>query len=185
MDVVNRIGLVLVGLVLVVAGGAGLAASVGALVVPEPGELVTPAVQAVDEASETAVSLAVGVGMLVALLGVLIVVGELRPTKDRSEGQVALPAQRGTTSLSTSALEGALADDAERQHGVLGARARLRRAPPDAQLQLRLDVAADADLAAVRRQVDDVVGRACRTLAIDGIDTEVRLRLSARPDRVR
>lgn len=152
VNAVNRTVLVLIGLVLIAAGVGGLLLSLNLiggdtaslLVIPKPLATFASGTSWLPWAAAAA-------GVVVAVLGMCWLVAQFRVdwpthldvTGDRPDGH---------TNLSVGALTDAVEDDAESILGVTAASASLRSRPTQ-RLDLTIDLAAFADLAEVRRRL--------------------------------
>lgn len=185
MDATNRLGLLLLGLVLLATGGVGLASAYETLRLPEPSVLAATSGDAVTSNPELWWPLILVVAALLVMLGLRLAWRELvaRPGVETSELTLDR-GDRGTTRVSSRALERAVDDDFTRQVGVTGSRTRLVAAGSVPVIMVRLDVAADADLAAVRGATEPVYDRLSRALGVEELRADLRLRPIGAPARV-
>ena len=180
-DRVNRIGLSLLGLILVGAGSYGLARSWGAF---GDGSASDPLL--LDSWRGFVVRqeswfwpAAVAVSLLVGLLGLRWLRGQLAAaTPDaidlthREDG--------GTTTVRPAGAAQALAGDVEGYRGVNRASARLAGDPAAPDVDLRVEIADDCNLPALRSRIDDeALARFRQALELDTLDVNVEFRLAA------
>jgi hypothetical protein len=89
---------------------------------------------------------------------------------------------RGVTKVRSAGATGALAADIETYRGVLGASARLLGDPAAPEVDLRVDVADDCDLPALRRRIDEHALARFRQALEFGDDLAVRARFRLRDE---
>lgn len=187
VDRANRVVATAVGLALVSGGSYGLARSAGVL-----GSARDPILGAEPAATLAAnPGLAGGVATFVALvlawIGWRALRSQLSPTP--SLGEVRLDGgPEGSTSVLARALAEAVVRDLEAEPGISAARVRVFGRPRAPSVDLHAELVAGAELAEVRRQVDEVVIPRLRSaLAAPELSVSVRYRLtpsrslSARP----
>jgi hypothetical protein len=152
VDRVNRIVLLLLGLLLLAAGGTGLALGFGrrladTAVLPP----IAPTFIAANHSWfwPTVVASAV----VLALLGLVWVTAQLR-TDRVSQLELASDPAAGSTTLLSRAILDAVGNEIADYDGVWRATARMSGRPARPRLVLKVTVEAGADLGAVRRQVE-------------------------------
>jgi len=163
----NRIGLVLVGLVLVVASSAALAGPSGPILPRQVGAL---------GAWWWAVAGGVAVLTLVCLRWALV--------QGRRDGFAAFAVEddprRGLTRVPTHVLAQAVEEDLRSIPGVAKASAAFVGWPSEPQLRLSVGLEEGADLDAVRAEVAaGVVGRLCQALELEAIPVLLGVQLDA------
>jgi hypothetical protein len=182
-DAVERLNasmLTLLGLVLVAAGGYGLARSYGAFGADPADEPVLdePARDLVSHNAGWFWPLAALTSMLLAYLGMRWLLAQLRSghisrldlTEDRAPG---------TTVVRATSAADALARDVGRYPGVRWARARLLRDGARPDVDLEVEVSEDAEVAEVRRRIEShAVPRLRQALEVEDLRARVRFRLS-------
>lgn len=180
IDGVNRTVLALLGLLLVAAGGLGLAVGLGVFGSQRPSLPLLPDPLREFAAEQPWLWWAIAAAcVLLALIGLRWLaaqvitshVGRLDLTSDESEG---------VTTLNAGAFADAVADDAETLRGVSGASAVLK-GERTRRLRLTVDLTDHADIAAVRRQLEEqTVARAREALDAPEFPVEIRLRPDAK-----
>lgn len=173
----NRIGLSIVGGLLVLAGLAALARGRGWF----PRLLGNPDAPIIDQATQAfparqgwfwPVLAVIMVGIALLALRWLLVqtrtgaVGTLRLEPDPAQGAIRLPAR---------AVTGALADDLAASPSLRRPRARLTGSPTRPRLHLTAGVDPAADPGAVRDRLHQVVDRSRQTLESPELPTTIRL----------
>lgn len=177
VDRLNRAVLTLLGLALLATGAYGLARGYGAfgdISAHEP--VLTDDVRSfVSRNAGWFWPVAAMVSVLVAWLGLRWLVAQLHaPAVHRLPVRADGP---GRTDLVAAGAAAALAADIEEYPGVRGARARVVGDDPSPEIDLTVDVGDDADVAVVRRRIEEHALARFRT-ALDL--TEVRTRLHVR-----
>lgn len=157
LDRANRIALAVIGLGLLAGGVLAFLYGLGALGSAGPSApLLTPAERHYAATSPWVWPLIGFVGALVAVLGLLTALAQLRRDDVRS-----LPLEtdhsRGATALSAAAVTGALEDEIESYQGVRQAHARLTHSARYPHLSMRVTLAADVD---VRTTLDRIESEA-------------------------
>lgn len=174
----NRTGLTLLGLVLLVVGGTGLALGLGAF---GGGRSSQPVLS--DRTRHFASDhgwywpVVAAVAFVLALLGLLWLLRQGR--SHRIRGLSMEPDDgAGTTSLSSKAVSDALEDEIEEYPGVGRARARVMGSDKRPKLLLNVAYGERADLAELRSRIaGDAVPRMCGALERDSLPAIVKLRL--------
>lgn len=185
MDGANRAGLLILGLVLVVAGGLGLAAATGEFAVMQPSELAEGAGDVAAAEPWLWWSVVLLLAALLVLLGLRLAWRELAARPGIEADELTLDrGEMGTTRVDTRALERAAADDFARQDGVTGSRARLVQAGSVPVVSVRLDIEPEADLAAICQACEPVYTRLRSTLGVEDIHADMLLRPTGAPSRV-
>ena len=139
-DRTNRMALILFGLLLFVAGGAALAASVGAF--------------GSSYAHNTLLPAAAGVCVLIALVVLRWVMALLITTDRAGDITVSPGGEPGTTVIRPTALISAVASEISSYHGVDTAKGRVIGDSREPELVLTVTTAASADLAALRHRIE-------------------------------
>ncbi|MFD0900986.1 alkaline shock response membrane anchor protein AmaP [Actinomadura sediminis] len=177
----NRTGLILLGVVLLAAGGAGLARGAG-LFGDETTRVLSPDVRRFAEDNAWFWPAIAAAAVVLALLGVLWLIGQVR-TRRVPELAMEPDPDGGRTSLSAKAVTGALEREIERYPGVRRVRARLLGSSRDPELRLNVTYGHRADAADLRRRIqEEGVPRLCAALERDTVPTVVRLRLVAKDE---
>jgi hypothetical protein len=188
MDGFNRFLLLLLGLLLIAGGVIGLLAAGGWLPLLEPGAIYQQSVDAVNARPSLWWTVIVVGALLLMLLGLLLAWGQISPPRGHHSTPRSVTIERtnrGRTTLDAAALARAATLDLRRIPNVTGGRARFDNFGRRPRLLASLDLEADADLAAVRQNLEEVYGRLCRFLDVDRLQTSVRLRPTERePTRV-
>ena len=177
IDRLNRAVLTLLGLALVAAGAYGLARGYGAFGDARAHDpVLTDNVRSFVHRNEGWFwPVAAMVSVLLAWLGLRWLLAQLHsPAVSRLPVRADGP---GRTDLVASGATAALAADIEEYPGVRGARARVVGDHPSPEIDLPVDVGDDADVAAVRRRIEEHALARFRT-ALEL--TEVRTRLHVR-----
>ena len=179
----NRITLALIGLLLAVAGGLGLALSLGAFGTGRATRpVLDPEVDAfVGENAEWLAPLAAVLAVLLGLLALRWLLAQIRTdrlrTVDLDEGP------QGRTRLAARGMTEAVVQELEQQPGVQRAGADLRGRPGAPVLDLDLVLDERVDVGQARRRVESTTVRHARE-ALGRPDLPVHLHLSLAP-RVR
>ncbi|MBE1531012.1 alkaline shock response membrane anchor protein AmaP [Actinomadura algeriensis] len=172
----NRTGLILLGIVLLGVGGAGLARGAG-LFGDETTRVFSSDVRSFADDNAWFWPAIAAVTVVLALLGLLWLIGQIR-TRRIPELAMEPDPDGGRTSLSAKAVTGALQREIEEYPGVRRARARLLGSSRDPELRLNVTYGHRADPADLRRRIqEEGVPRLCAALERDTIPTVVRLRL--------
>jgi hypothetical protein len=155
-NVVNRVVLTVLGVLLVAAGGLGLALGAGAFGDWRSNEPVLPWEVATFPDEHPWFWWAVAAALLlVAVLAVLWLLIQLKTDRTTRLDRTT-DAQDGYTRLHASALTDAVEDEALGVTGVTGASAALRERKGD-RVFLRVDLADSANIAEVRTRLEDEV----------------------------
>lgn len=173
---VNRTGLLLLGTVLAVAGGAGFARGVGAFGDARSSSpvLTGEARRFADENSWFWPAVAAA-AVVLALLGLAWLLMQLR--SGRSRGFMLEPdAEASRTRVEAGAITGALEAEIGEYPGVRTVRARLISSSKGSELRLKVAYGSAADPAELRRRIqDEAIPRLCAALERESIPTVVRL----------
>ncbi|HTJ76459.1 MAG TPA: hypothetical protein VL337_13970 [Acidimicrobiales bacterium] len=183
-DRLNGAVLTLLGVALVAVGAYGLARGYGAFGDARAHDpVLTDDVRAfVARNAGWFWPVAAMAAVLVAWLGLRWLLAQLTPTgvarlRVRADGP-------GRTELVASGATAALAADIEGYPGVRGARARMVADHPAPEVAVTVDVADDADVAALRRRVEEhAVPRFRAALELGELRTNLHLRLAEPPPR--
>ncbi|MBO2446407.1 alkaline shock response membrane anchor protein AmaP [Actinomadura barringtoniae] len=173
---INRIGLALVGLLLIAGGGAALARATGFW-----GSKTTPLLE--DWLRDYPAShswfwpVVAAAACVLALLGLAWLLAQGR--SEKITGLTSDPDEDGsTTTISAKAATSALEEEVSELPGVRRARARMLGSGKHPRLMLTVTYGAQADLNALRRGISDgAVARLRNALDLDTLPTAVRLRL--------
>lgn len=181
VDGTNRAVLTLLGVVLLGAGGLGLALGLGAFGTERSSSPVLPEQVRAFAADNPWFWWAVAAGcLLLALLGLRWLLAQLH--SDRV-GRLDLTAddREGTTTVHASALTHAVEEEAEAIRGIAAASAQVRGERRH-RLTLTVDLTEHADLAEVRRALEEqTVAHARQALDDPSLPVDIELR----PDRGR
>jgi hypothetical protein len=178
VDAVNRTILTLLGLLLLAGGGSGIAAGVGAFPGPADPPLLSSMMRHFAATTPWFWWVTAGVSLIVAVLGLLWLLAQLRSDRARRLDLTTDP-HDGITSLRASALTTAVTDEAERLRGVTRATASLRQRRGH-RLTLLVDLAQYADIATVRDGLEHAVAAHARQ-ALE--DPQLPLDIMLRPGR--
>lgn len=171
---VNRTGLGLLGLVLLAAGGLGLAYSFGAFGAGQR-PLLPPSMRDYARDQGWFWWAVAGGCLLVALLGLRWLLAQLR-TDRMSRVDLTTDDRDGMTTVHAGAVTDAVEAEVEGLRGVVGARATLLERG-GRRLALTADLAEYADIAEVRHAIEDrVVGHVRQALDDPGLLVDVELR---------
>ena len=183
-DRLNSVVLTLLALVLLGVGGYGLARGYGAFGDTRADDpLLTGDIRDfVSRNSDWFWPLAAVVSLLVAWLGLRWLLAQLRTA---TVGHLPVRADGpGHTELAGSGATSALARDIEDYPGVGRASARLVGDHPVPEVEVNVDVHDDADVAAVRRQIEEHALVRFRTaLELTTLRTKIHVRLADRAGR--
>jgi len=178
-DRLNNTVLTLLALVLMGAGAYGLARGYGAFGDARAADPVLgDEVRAfVSRNAGWFWPLAAALAVLVAWLGLRWLLSQIHtPTVTRLPVRADGP---GHTELAASGATSALARDIEAYPGVRGARARLVGDDPSPDVDIAVDVADDADVAEVRRRIeDDAMARFRSALEVAEVRCHLHVRLA-------
>lgn len=186
IDRVNRVLLVLLGLVLLAAGAGAVAAALGAF-----GETVVDRAVLDRDTNDYLRQnswiwwAAAGVCLLIAILALRWLFAELTTSRT---GRVVLQRGRpeGDTVVRSAAVSAAMEDDVESFHGVRHARLQFHGDQTAPTARLVVDVADRANLAELRERIEhEAVPSLRRSLDVPALPVHVRLRFSGRGKRVR
>lgn len=187
VDRVDRVVLFVIGLVLVVAGGLGLAAANDAFDLDTPGQIYR---RAVDDVAVQPAAWATGALTALAILAILGLVWAWRQIVARADGPALgtvdmQDTPRGRTTVEPIAVARALARDLESVDGVTGAKVRVVDVGPQPHIVASVELDAQASPAAVRAGVEEPIARACRVLVVPDMTVDLRLNPSdTQPPRV-
>lgn len=178
---INRTGLLVLGAVLVAAGGLGLARGFGAFgSARASGPVLTAEARRFADGHGWFWPAVAAVAVVLALLGLSWMLAQLRSSRLRGlslEPDIRAGATRVEAGAVTDALEGEIGE----YPGVRRVRAQLIRAPKGAGLRLSIVYGQEADPAELRRRIqDEALPRLCAALERESIPTVVRLRLTPR-----
>ncbi|MCP2334868.1 alkaline shock response membrane anchor protein AmaP [Actinomadura rupiterrae] len=180
----NRVLLVLTGLVLAVAGGAGLALGLhafGSARAHEP--MLSDSTRNYASSHSWFWPTVGGVAAVLAVIGVVWLLAQGR--SDRINGVVLDDGDgTGKTVVPAGTLASALQDDIEEVPGVRSARARLTGKPSAPKLRLNVTYERRADVLELRRSIQDrALARLRSALEMDRMPAVVRLRLVTGDER--
>ncbi|HEX2048849.1 MAG TPA: alkaline shock response membrane anchor protein AmaP [Acidimicrobiales bacterium] len=183
-DRLNRTVLTLLALLLLGAGGYGLARGYGAF---GEGRADAPILTSdvrdfVSRNSDWFWPLAAVLSLLVAWLGLRWLLAQIS-----SPGVHQLPVRSdgpGHTELAATGAASALARDIEDYPGVRGARARIVGEYPSPEVEITVDVHDDADIPDVRTRIEEhALERFRAALELQDLRSEVHIRLAERAGR--
>lgn len=181
----NRAVLIVIGLLLTAAGGLGLALSYGAFGDGRARQpVLTPATRDFVHRNHGWFWLAVAAAAVV--LGLLALRWLLTQTGTDRVRQLPLEpdTRAGSTTLAANALTAAVSGEIESYHGVRQAGARLLHDPRRPDLILSVAVNDRADLAALRRRIEEeAITHARHAVGRDVLPVRLQLRLAPSPDR--
>ncbi|WP_375482036.1 alkaline shock response membrane anchor protein AmaP [uncultured Jatrophihabitans sp.] len=181
-DRTNRAALIVFALVLIAGAGAGIAASWGVFGRTFQHHALT------DNSVSHYVGrhgiwlwwAAAGVALVVVLLALRWLLALLFSTDRSGDLNVASGGGSGRTSLSSSALTEAVAEETESMSGVESAKARLIGDPDDPELVLEARIRHDADLAGLHtRIVEGPIAHARTATGRDDLPVRLDLKVSA------
>jgi len=179
VDTVNRVLWGFIGIVLLAAGVFGVLASLGRI--PSIARSAALFNDRLVPTGNRAAAVAIAVGLLLAVLGVVLIVLELRRRRPRAMSDlVQADTAPGRTRVTAATLDHALATDLRSSPSVKRAGAYLSGDVREPAIALRLVVAPDADLAALRGHVDAALRRFGTTAGLDPRIREVAVRIGTR-----
>ncbi|MEU9884480.1 alkaline shock response membrane anchor protein AmaP [Sphaerisporangium sp. NPDC051011] len=169
----NRVGLVLVGLLLALAGAVTLVRALGLLGSPNA-PLIPPEVAGFPAGRPWLWPAVIAGSLVVALLALywLLVQGRLDTLRTL---ELEPDPSHGTTRVSAGAAAGALEDDLAEHVGGERARASLAGAPSDPRLAIVVVLPDQADPAVARQGINGAVARLRRSLETDRLPATVRM----------
>jgi len=176
----NRLGLTLVGLVLVGVGGYGLARGWAAFGHQAASELLLPEPwrRFVDRNEALFWSGAAVASLVIAWVGFRWLRAQLAASTPRTI-DLTDHGDGGTTAIVPAGAAQALANDVERYGGVLSASARLTGDKEAPEVDLRIDVGDGCSVPALLARIeDDALERFRRALDLDTIDANIEFRLT-------
>jgi hypothetical protein len=179
VDTVNRVLGSIIGVVLAAAGTFGVLASLGRIPsiardAPLWNERLVPT-------GNRAAAIAIAAGLVLAALGIALIVLEVRRRRPRAMSDlVSADTAPGRTRVTAATLDHALAIDLRSAPEVKRAAAYLSGDARDPAIALRLVVASDADLAALRGHVAGALLRFGTTAGLDPRIREVAVRIRTR-----
>lgn len=183
-DRLNNAVLTILALLLLAAGGYGLARGYGAFGDTRASEpvLTNDVRDYVARNANWFWPLAAVLAVLVAWLGLRWLLSQIRtPTVSRLPVRADGP---GRTELLASGATAALARDIEDYPGVRGARARVVSDHPAPEVEMTVDVADDGDVATVRRRIEEhALPRFRAALETDDVRSRLHVRLAERAGR--
>jgi hypothetical protein len=174
VDALNRVVLTLLGLLVLAAGGLGIAAGVGAFPGSPDPRVLPGSVRGFAASTPWFWWAVAGASLLLALLGLFWLVAQLRSDR-RSLLDLTRDAADGTTTVHGAALTSAVVEEVERIRGVTGAGAGLRERR-GGQLVLTVDLAETADIGAVREALEHTVAHARQAVEDPTLPVDVQLR---------
>jgi hypothetical protein len=180
----NRVGLLLLGLLLLLAGAAAIATGLGLFgssVADQPVVTSTTTNFLSDYGVWVAIALII-LGVILALIGLRWLISQLRVER---LGEMHLERDRshGVTRMSPRVLTDALCAEVQQIRGVESASAHMGRHPDDPELNLTVGVSNSADVAAVRREVEGTaLAHAREALGRDRLRTILKLEASSKSE---
>lgn len=185
----NRVLWTVIGLVLLAAGVVGVLVSQGWLPDVDPdAALLWPGLLDWWRDTDPWGLVLVGLlGLVVALLGLILLLSELRRRGAPALGELTFaPAQPGRTRVRGPVVGHGLERDLVRDPGIRAAAVALTGAAPAPELWIQLDLEQQADLPAVRAHVDAALERFTRTYGLRPRRLDVTARVvGPSPARVR
>jgi hypothetical protein len=174
VDGLNRVVLAVIGLVLLAAGGLGIATGAGAFS-GSSGRLLPTGVRSFARTSSWFWWVVAAGALVVALLALRWLIDQLRTDRAGSL-DLTTDDKDGVTTVHSGALTDAVADEAEAVRGVTRASAQLRDRR-GRRLLLAVDLADHADIAAVRQALEGhVVAHARQAVDDPALPVEIELR---------
>ena len=183
---VERTLVALIGLLMLVAGALGVL--VGFTVFGGPRSLrpiLDPMAVAVLRANPiSARSIAIVVGLLLVVLGLIWVVRTVRP--ERRPDLLLRAGSAGSVRVTAAATADAVAQDAQRLNGVGRVKARMVGKPAAPALRMTIWLADGADVRTIWQELeDDVLSRLWSSLGLPALPTAIRLELDRSVYRTR
>lgn len=185
IDGLNRVLLLIIGLVLAAAGALGLAAGQGAF-----DDLDSPSTVYDDARGEVIAdpdlwyAVVLGASGLVLVLALLWLFRQFasRPGGPHLSTVLLDASRRGRTTLEPVGVAKAMADDLETVDGVRKASVRLRSlgAAPETRVRLTVDRMVDPDL--LLEHVEPVLRRGAQTLDVEDLDAQIRIDFAGRDE---
>jgi hypothetical protein len=182
MTTANRVGWAVVGLVLLAAGVLGALASLGKLPIDRTTNLITPEMLARWQSwSGWKFAVGIAVGVVIALLGLWLMLSQLRRRGVDAEPSATSVSQKSTSDtrgrirVAPSALHHALARDVKRYRDIDRAAVRLTGASRQPEVHLRLAVHGDTDLNDLREHLYGSMERFVSTTGLPASLAEVEL----------
>lgn len=191
MDSFNRLFLLLLGVLLVFGGTAGLLAAtewsddLGLRSLPQPATLYQRLVDSVQTRPALGATILIALALILVVVGLLLAAAQLTVRHVPHLGTVVLQRQpRGITRLEPHAVARAAAADLEQLPGVVASSARLLTFNRTPHLQVDLALARGADPDTLREAAEEVWDRVCQTLGVGEVDVDLRLRFTDSGARV-
>ncbi len=186
---VNRVALLVLGLVLLAAGLAGVWSGSGIAVdamppLRSPGDLWAPIGRLIEDNADLWPAVALVAGLVVVLLGLALLEGQLRDGRDRRRRRADLdvsPSGRDTTVVSGSALSGAVAADLTRVHEIQSASVVTWDDERSTRLQAVVGLSEGRLVQDVHAGIQDAIGRAEQALGGRQLDASVRVEVLDQP----
>jgi hypothetical protein len=176
VDTANRVLWGFIGIVLLAAGAFGVLASLGRI--PPVARSAALWNERLVPTGSRAAAIAIAAGLVLAALGIVLIVLELRRRRPRAMSDlVSADTAPGRTRVTAATLDHALAADLRSAPSVKRAAAYLSGDARDPAIALRLVVAPDADLAALRSHVEGALRRFGTTAGLDPRIREVAVRI--------
>lgn len=184
IDRINRLSLVVIGLVLVAAGAAGMALGTGLMGSDLAGDSISDTLGQVPTEAELWVGLgAVAAGLLLAYISLRWLLAQFRIPKSAHSLKVETGG-RGRTEVKGSAVEHAVSQNLARLPGAKKVRVHLRDNGVEPHLDIRFEVADDADVSDLVRGAGKVLPQAAGLVGRDRLNASIRL-VPVPPERVR
>lgn len=182
----NRAILTLIGLLLVIGGGLGVAVSYGAFGVSRGKRpVLTPDVRDFGHRNGGWFWPVIAIAaVILALLALRWLLAQLGTDRVRELSLSPPPGGGGSTTLQAGALTSALTDEVESYHGVRHASARLTRDPRNPDLILTVAVNERADLGALRKRIEEqAVAHARQATGLRSLPVRLQMQLTSGADR--
>ncbi|MGH9022985.1 MAG: hypothetical protein ACRDV9_07780, partial [Acidimicrobiia bacterium] len=174
IDRANRLSLMIFGLVVAVAGAAGLAARAGSL--DEPGASYVRVRDGVADRPVLLLAILV-IALLIARLGGRVVLAELGMRQASSPDPYVITGPRGATRIAPRAIEHALEAELRRHPSIRGTRARVISVGQDTAVALSLTVARGVDLEQASSETRAACDRLCDALGARSVAGELEVDL--------
>ena len=183
-DRTNRVALTLFGLLLLIAGAAGMTASLGGFGTTFSSRaLFDNRVSTYIGQHGTWLWAAAAFACLLVALAALRWILALLVSTDRA-GDITIPGSKelGTTRLQPAALTGALTREIETYHGVQGVKGRIIGHASDPEIVVTVTAGQTADLPALHRRVEsEALAHARQALGKAHLPIQLDLEVSRRP----
>lgn len=183
IDRINRAVLLLLGVLLVAAGGVALAAAQGRLALAQPATLFDRIRTAVQQRPELWWPVIIGAAVIVVVLALVWAARQVvvRRPGDALSTITLQDGERGRTTVDAVSIARIAAADLARLPQVTGSDARLVGDGDGRQLRTRVDVVTDADVAGVTTAADAVYARVADAMGVATLPAHTRIRPTGGP----